>query len=117
MATNYYRTTIPFGLCLALASCDSTPPDTTAPTEESPALGAATLAASNTWTTKRPLPSSPGQAGTLNGIIYVMGGRNSSGQSLPTMAYNVSTNSWTTRRPLPSARGGVNGVTPLKGKL
>ncbi len=114
------RSSIPilFTLCLALTSCDSTRPDPTAPSQESAALDAATLATSNTWTTKRQMPAPPGgKAGTLNGIIYVMGGRNSSGRSLPTLAYNVSTNSWTTVRPLPSARGGVNGVTPLKGKL
>jgi len=117
MVTNY-RTTILFGGCLVLSSCDSTRLDTTAPTDESPPLSAATAATSNTWVSKRQLPSPPGgKAGTLNGIIYVMGGRNSSGQSLPTMAYNLSTNSWSTRRALPSARGGVNGVTPLKGKL
>jgi N-acetylneuraminic acid mutarotase len=113
-----YRTAILFGSCFALASCDGTRPEPTAPAEEARALDAVTLAASNTWTTKRQMPSPPGgKAGTLNGIIYVMGGRSSSGQSLPTLAYNVSTNSWSTRRPLPSARGGVNGVTPLKGKL
>jgi N-acetylneuraminic acid mutarotase len=113
------RSAILFGLCLALTSCDNTRPDLTAPAaEESSALDAATLATSNTWTTKRQIPSPPGgRAGTLNGIIYVMGGRNSSGQSLPMQAYNLSTNSWSTRRALPSARGGVNGVTPLKGKL
>jgi N-acetylneuraminic acid mutarotase len=107
-----------FGSCLALASCDGTRPDPTAPAEESPALAAATLAGSNTWTTRRELPSPPGgRAGTIDGIIYVMGGQNSSGRSLPTLAYHVSTNSWTTVRPLPSGRSGVNGATPLKGKL
>jgi N-acetylneuraminic acid mutarotase len=114
------RSSIPilFALCLTLTSCDTTRPDPTAPAEESAALDAATLAASNTWTVKRQLPSPPGgKAGTINGIIYVMGGLSSSGRSLPTLAYNVSTNSWTTVRPLPSGRSGVNGVTPLKGKL
>ena len=113
------RSSIPilFTLCLALTACDSTRPDPTAPAEESPVLGAAASAASNTWTTKPRMPASPGKAGTLNGIIYVMGGLNSSGQASPTQAYNVSTNSWSTVRPLPSARGSVNGVTPLKGKL
>jgi N-acetylneuraminic acid mutarotase len=106
------------GLCLTLPSCDSTRPHPTAPAEESSAPDAAIRRASNTWTVKRPLPSPPGgKAGTLNGIIYVMGGRNSSGRSLPTQAYKVSTNSWTTVRPLPSARGGVNGATPIHGKL
>jgi N-acetylneuraminic acid mutarotase len=109
------------GIALAFGCGDQLPPtapDPAAPAEKASALDAATLAASNTWAAKPQMPSPPGgKAGTLNGIIYVMGGRNSSGQSLPTMAYNVSTNSWSTRRPLPSARGGVNGVTPLKGKL
>jgi N-acetylneuraminic acid mutarotase len=112
------RTAILFGWCLAVASCESTRPDPTAPAEESSALDAATLATSNTWAARRQLPSarSAVEAGRIDNIIYVVGGRDASG-SLATLAYNISTNSWTTRRPLPSGRSGINGATPINGKL
>jgi N-acetylneuraminic acid mutarotase len=114
------RHAILFGLCLVLASCDGTRPDPTGPAEESSALDAATLTASNTWEVRRQAPfPAGGRAGTFNGIIYVVGGVNAWGGPRPTLAYNISTNTWTNRQPLPIAapRAGFTGVTPIKGKL
>lgn len=111
-------TAILFGFCLSLASCDGTRPDPTAPNGEFSPLDAATLTASNTWTTRRQTPFAVGgRTGTINGVIYVVGNVNAWGGPRPTLAYNVSNNTWTNRQPLPSVRSGINGATPINGKL
>ena len=74
--------------------------------------------ASNTWTTKAPMPTSRGEigVGVVNGVLYAVGGRNSGGPYLATVeAYDPASNTWTAKAPMPTARAGlavevVNGV-------
>jgi hypothetical protein len=89
--------------------------------------------ATNTWTTRRPLPvplfSSNG-AGVINGKIYVSGGFSRVGDDSPTptralYVYDPGTNTWTRKHDLPwigsptkdwtVGSGGVTGV--INGKL
>jgi N-acetylneuraminic acid mutarotase len=86
----------------------------------SPAADMSVVAASNTWATKRSLSpwrmSMP--AGTINGIIYVVGGRGRAGAPLARVdAYNVATNTWSQVASLPSARAHLNGASMINGKL
>ena len=63
----------------------------------------AALAASNSWATKSPIPASHlfAKAGAINGIIYVVGGENSSSQSISTVrAYNIASNIWSIKASL-----------------
>jgi N-acetylneuraminic acid mutarotase len=77
--------------------------------------------AAGTWTVKAPMPTPRyGHAvGVANGILYAMGGDNSTTyprEYLRTVeAYNPTTNIWTAKAPMPTARSGfgvgvVNGV-------
>jgi N-acetylneuraminic acid mutarotase len=71
-----------------LAACDGAPTrDLTGPESEAATLDVAALAASNTWATKTSIPASHlfAKAGAINGIIYVVGGENSSSQSISTV--------------------------------
>jgi N-acetylneuraminic acid mutarotase len=112
-----------FALCATLAGCDNTPTrDLTSPDAEAGPLDpqSASLLAPNTWTTRAQMLSGRwgARAGTLNNVIYVVGGVNAAGSSTATVqAYDVATNTWSTRRSLPSRRAKVNGVSEIGGKL
>jgi N-acetylneuraminic acid mutarotase len=110
-----------FSLCLVLAACDGAPTrDLTGPESEAATLDVAALAASNTWATKTSIPASHlfAKAGAINGIIYVVGGENSSSQSISTVrAYNIATNTWSIRASLPGNRSAPNGASVINGRL
>jgi N-acetylneuraminic acid mutarotase len=66
--------------------------------------------ATNTWTTKAPMPSPRfgATARTINQMLYVVGGVDEAIVDDPITGalevYDQSTNAWTTRRPMPTAR-------------
>jgi len=77
--------------------------------------------ASDSWTTKQPIPAPPFGAGVgvVNGILYVIGGiaPSSSGAMVTgtLRAYDPIANTWTTKAPMPTPRltfavGVVNGI-------
>jgi N-acetylneuraminic acid mutarotase len=113
-----------FSLCAALAACDVGPTrDPMAPEEPGAgprgARSMSVLAPSNTWTAKRAMPTArtAHKAGTLNNIIYVVGGRTPTAVLSRVEAYHVATNTWSRRQSLPSALVYVNGVSPIGGML
>jgi N-acetylneuraminic acid mutarotase len=118
-----------FGLCTTLAACDTAAP--TNPSEPG-AVSSETLggspslpAASNSWMMRRSL--SPDRqvmaAGTINGIIYVAGGRhiepitNRVRVLARVDAYNVATNTWSQVASMPGPREEPNGASVINGKL
>lgn len=109
------------GFLIALSACDSTTTrDPTAPESESGTLQAAPLAASNTWTTKSPIPAARffAVAGAINNIIYVVGGKDASSITTSTVrAYNTMTDAWSTRASLPRHRASANGASAIAGRL
>lgn len=85
---------------------------------------ASLLSAGNVWTTRRSGPP-PGRiepvAGTINGVIYVVGG-DANGTYPERLlknvdAYNVASNSWSHRQELPGARNRMNGASVINGNL
>ena len=76
--------------------------------------------ATDTWTTKSALPSNriSGVAGSINGIMYYVGGYNpTTGSSIgPIDAYNPVTDSWTQKASIPTPRG-PGGAGVINGKL
>ena len=114
-----------FGLCAALAACEGVPsrelmapedPGGGTPDAQSVSL----LAPSNTWVATRSMPRARDshRAGTLNDIIYVVGGRDSNEVPLSSVhAYDVATNTWSVRQSLPRARWDLNGVSVIAGRL
>jgi N-acetylneuraminic acid mutarotase len=70
------------------------------------------------WSTKSPMPTGRDGVpmGVVNGVLYAVGGLDTSGYILTTVeAYDPVANSWTTKAPMPTRRGGfevgvVNGV-------
>jgi M6 family metalloprotease-like protein len=93
-------------------------------------------AASNTWTAKAPLPGARydgNGAAAISGVLYLPGGRNSSGTLTRTLyAYTISSNVWTAKAALPVASGcgatvnfsgslyvltGCDGTSGFKGRL
>jgi N-acetylneuraminic acid mutarotase len=108
---------------LLLASCR----DETGLTRPSQADLAATsvAAASNTWTTKAPMPTprsflAGGVANNSLGqpLFYAMGGIDPNTGPVRTVeAYNFATDRWTTRAGLPLVLSSTNGVANLGGKL
>jgi N-acetylneuraminic acid mutarotase len=85
---------------------------------------ASLLSAGNVWTTRRSGPP-PGRielvAGTINGVIYVVGG-DASADYPPRLvknvdAYNVASNTWSHRQELPGARSRMNGASVINGNL
>ncbi len=68
------------------------------------------IASSGTWATKAsmPTPRFGVGAGVVNGILYAVGGSNSSSLALGTVeAYNPATDTWTTGlASMPTPRGG-----------
>jgi len=91
------------------------------------AVVAATLEAydpnTDSWTTLSPMPTprfSSRAAGVINGILYVVGGRDFSGILATLEAYDPATDSWTTLSPMPTARfesvaGVINGILYVVG--
>lgn len=73
---------------------------------------------SSAWTTQAPMPTpavSP-SAAVINGIMYVAGGGNSSGQPLAALqAYNPATNSWSTLASMPGVRNQSDGGAVING--
>ena len=64
--------------------------------------------ATNTWTQRAPMPTvrSLLGVGTLNGVLYAIGGLAGDGSRLATVeAYDPATDTWTTKAPMPTARG------------
>ena len=85
---------------------------------------ASLFSAGNVWTTRRSGPL-PGRtelvAGTINGVIYVVGG-DASAVYPPRLlknvdAYNVANNTWSHRQELPGGRSRMNGASVINGKL
>jgi subtilisin family serine protease len=74
----------------------------------------------DSWTGKRQLPAARWDgngAGTINGILYLPGGKNASGTPIRTLyAYNASSNSWSTKAPLP-VPSGCGGTGAIGGQL
>jgi N-acetylneuraminic acid mutarotase len=97
----------------------------TAPAEpgDRPSLA---VAASNTWTTKAPMPTprtdlAAGVAKNASGqeLLFAIGGFNpNAGETTDAVeAYNIATDSWASRAPLPEPLYGTNGVGNIGGKL
>jgi N-acetylneuraminic acid mutarotase len=112
------------GIGSALAACSDIASDPTEPTiPPATTEGVNELSAqavSNTWMTRRSLMPWRMQmaAGTINGIVYVVGGRDRSGNALSRVdAYRVATNTWSQVASLPSARANPDGATMINGKL
>jgi N-acetylneuraminic acid mutarotase len=113
------------GMAFVAACTDNDNRDPTAPTSpevvpEGTEVSAAVAA--NSWSTKRSmlLPARAHmKAAMLNGIIYVVGGDDISGEEILRNfdAYSVASNTWTTRRPLPGGRSFMCGLSVIGGKL
>ena len=101
-------------LCVTLAACGSSEsPDFTGP-EVTPA------AIEAIWASKHSLSAShlAARAGAVDDIIYLVGGTNSSKETVGTVrAYTIATNTWSYETALPSPRSAVNGVSVIGGKL
>lgn len=73
----------------------------------------------DSWTTKAPMPT-PRYGlgvGVVTGVLYAVGGEDSSHAALATVeAYDPATNSWTTKAPMPTPRYGL-GVSVVNGVL
>jgi N-acetylneuraminic acid mutarotase len=63
--------------------------------------------ATDTWTTKTPMPEplSDAAVATLNGILYVAGGQGSVTLAGTLYAYDPSTDTWTSKAPMSEPRG------------
>ena len=70
----------------------------------------------DTWTTKAPMPTvrRAMQSGVVDGIIYVIGGNESSRDCL---AYDPVANSWTIKAPVPVGGGGDLAVAVYNGLI
>jgi N-acetylneuraminic acid mutarotase len=114
-------------LCAAAAACNEAPPGTlTEPETVTPGTagaakqGLSLLAAGNPWAAKRslPRPNTGMAAGTINGIIYLVGGNSSQFTAIARVnAYNVATKTWSEVQSLPGGRAEPNGASVIKGKL
>jgi len=51
-----------------------------------------------------------GASAVINGILYVAGGANASGQSATVYAYDPASNTWSTKASMPAARNDLMGV-------
>jgi N-acetylneuraminic acid mutarotase len=103
-----------------LAACGGAPTrELTAPDNEPGLTEAAALLAPNTWATKRSTLTARAQAqgGTIDSIIYVVGGISSAVPRRTVEGYNVRANTWSTRAPLPNARTALNGASAIDGRL
>jgi N-acetylneuraminic acid mutarotase len=117
------NTAICLGFCTVLAACDSAPP--TDPTTPGPSEAASddVQSLSDSWAAKRSL--SPYRysmvAGTINGIIYVVGGVHTNWTTSRRLsrvdAYNVATDTWSQVASMPGVREAPNGASVINGKL
>jgi len=73
----------------------------------------------DSWTTKTPMPT-PRNAlgvGSVNGMLYAVGGQSTTVSAIGTNeAYDPATNTWTTKAPMPTPRNGL-GVGVVNGVL
>jgi N-acetylneuraminic acid mutarotase len=88
------------------------------------ATGLSELAASNSWSTRAPMPfgRTALSAAANNGVLYAVGGgiRDQSGGVRATtnlQAYDIQTNTWSALRPVPVLWGWGNGASFLNGRL
>ena len=110
------------GLCLLVIACDTADRDLTAPAAENSASdiqSGSLLAPSNTWITRQPMPKARFNhaAGSLDGVIYVVGGQRFGTTFAGVAAYSVATNAWSAAASLPHPRIRLNGVSAVGGKL
>jgi N-acetylneuraminic acid mutarotase len=83
------------------------------------ALAAASLALSDSWTSKTDMPTARRNMGAavLNGKIYVIGGNPPQTGGFKTVEeYDPATDTWTTKVPMQMSRGGL-GVSVVNGKI
>ena len=100
--------------CAALAGCE-TPTESTAP-EAGLDRVEGQAAIINIWSTKASILSYRrfAVAGAEDNIIYVVGGRDASGDATKTVqAYTIATNSWAFKADLPVNRSSLNGASFL----
>jgi len=75
--------------------------------------------ATDTWTTKTPMPTTRAFLATsvVNGKIYAIGGALSGGSSILSTVeeYNPATDTWTTKAPMPTARTTVLATSAVNG--
>jgi hypothetical protein len=90
------------------------------------AAGSAVAVASNSWiirkdmwgTQRRDLTAATVTNAAGHSIVYVIGGRSTTGAPLGTvMAYDATTNTWTAKASLPLPLWGMNQAAVLKGKI
>ncbi|MFZ7138964.1 MAG: kelch repeat-containing protein, partial [archaeon] len=69
-------------------------------------------ATDDSWVSLEPLPTTRRDLGvaTVNGKIYVIGGKNDDGYLSINEEYDPATNTWTTKTPMPTARYGLGVV-------
>ena len=67
--------------------------------------------ATGRWATKSPMPTARWQptVGVVNGVLYAVGGTNTTGLLSTVEAYDPATNTWTTKAAMPTARAGLGG--------
>jgi N-acetylneuraminic acid mutarotase len=82
------------------------------------------LSGQQPWATKTGMPTArwATAVGVLNGIIYVIGGSNGTGNLATVEAYDPATDSWATKTPMPTARSlptaaVVNGIIYVIGGI
>lgn len=77
-------------------------------------------AGTNAWTSRAPMPAARydgSGARHIGGLIYVPGGRNSSGALTKTLfAYSIAANTWSTKSPVPVPTG-CGGAVTIAGQL
>jgi N-acetylneuraminic acid mutarotase len=78
-----------------------------------------TLPANAAWKNKKAMPSGRYSAAveTINGIIYVAGGNNGSGDTSTLQALNPETNTWTTLASMPGGRYDGDGAGVINSQL
>jgi N-acetylneuraminic acid mutarotase len=115
------------GVCAALVSCNSpATDDLTAP--QDPAVtpfargSNSILAPSDTWTAKPQLPVARygHNAVTVNGIIYVVGGRSGTFVTVTLArvdAFNLATSTWSRRASMPGPRWEPDGASVINGRI
>ncbi|MDP9024176.1 MAG: hypothetical protein M3N13_02220 [Candidatus Eremiobacteraeota bacterium] len=74
--------------------------------------------ATNTWSTKAPMPTPRNflAVGSLNGILYAVGGFGQAGALNTVEAYDPQKNTWTAKAPMPTARAELS-VRAINGTL
>ena len=124
-----YRSLLPGALAFStawVAACGDSSTEPTQPAEPTPS-GAELAVASNSWITRKDLPSVRSHLAVATvtnaagqSIVYAIGGWTDvyPVRSLRKVtAYNVATNTWTDRRPLPVPLASSNGAGVINGKI